>query len=55
MHKNSVISDYYGVKMSREFPVAQRINTETLRVDAFALYEEGAAEQLLEAFAEISA
>jgi dTDP-4-amino-4,6-dideoxygalactose transaminase len=52
VHENTVITDYYGIKSNREFPVAQRINEEILRVDAFALYEEGAAERLITAFSE---
>jgi perosamine synthetase len=54
VHMNTVITDYYGIKPNREFPVAQRINEENLRVDAFALYEEGAVERILEAFAKVS-
>ena len=51
-HRHSVVTDYYGVKTRRSFPVAERITSELLHIDAFPLYAEGAAEQLASAFAE---
>lgn len=51
-HRHSVVTDYYGVKTRRSFPVAERIASELLHIDAFPLYRDGAAEQLADAFAE---
>lgn len=53
-HRHSVVTDYYGVKTKRSYPVAERITGELLHIDAFPLYREGAAEQLAAAFAEAS-
>ena len=52
LHRHNVVTEYYGVKTQRAFPVAERIASEVLHVDAFPLYQDGMAERLLEAFAE---
>jgi dTDP-4-amino-4,6-dideoxygalactose transaminase len=51
-HRHSVVTEYYGIRTERTFPVAERIASEVLHVDPFPLYREGAAEALLRAFAE---
>ncbi len=51
-HRHSVVTEYYGIKTDRAFPVAERIAGEILHVDAFPLYQEGRSELLLRAFAE---
>lgn len=51
-HRHSVVTEYYGVKTARCFPVAERIANELLHLDAFPLYRDGAAEQLAMAFSE---
>ncbi|MEH6581281.1 MAG: aminotransferase class I/II-fold pyridoxal phosphate-dependent enzyme [Halioglobus sp.] len=53
-HRHNVVTEYYGVKTQRAFPVAERIASEVLHVDAFPLYQDGMAERLLEAFAEVA-
>jgi dTDP-4-amino-4,6-dideoxygalactose transaminase len=54
LYKNTVIRDYYGITSDRDYPVAEKINDEILRVDAFALFEQGAAQRLLEACADFA-
>jgi dTDP-4-amino-4,6-dideoxygalactose transaminase len=54
IHRHNVITEYYGIRTGRAFPVAERIAGETLSVDAFPMYEDGIAERLVEAFREVS-
>lgn len=51
-HRHSVVTEYYGVKTQRSYPVAERIAGELLHLDAFPLYRDGSAELLAAAFAE---
>jgi len=53
VHAHNVISDYYGVVTKREFPVAERAIAETFQLDSFPLFQDGAVEKLLEAFANV--
>lgn len=53
-HRHSVVTEYYGVKTARSFPVAERIAESVIHVDAFPLYRDGAAEQLASVFADAS-
>lgn len=54
IHRHNVITEYYGIRTKRAFPIAERIARETMSVDAFPMYEEGVAERLLEAFRGVS-
>jgi perosamine synthetase len=53
-HQHSVVTQYYGVRTERHFPVAERIAKQIIHVDAFPLYERGNAELLAAAFAEVA-
>lgn len=48
--QHNVMTEFYGVKNHRSFPVSERLLTETLQVEAFALYDEQAVEQVLTQF-----
>jgi len=48
--QHNVMTEFYGVKNHRSFPVSERLLTETLQVEAFALYDEQAVEQVLARF-----
>jgi dTDP-4-amino-4,6-dideoxygalactose transaminase len=54
VHRHNVISDYYGVETDRAFPVAERMIAETIQVDSFPLYQDGAAGAFLEGFREVA-
>jgi len=53
IHAHNVISDYYGVKTDRDFPVAERVIGETIQIDSFPLYQDGAAERFLEGIRDV--
>jgi dTDP-4-amino-4,6-dideoxygalactose transaminase len=53
IHAHNVISDYYGVETNRTFPVAERVIAETIQVDSFPLYQDGAAERFLEGIRDV--
>ncbi len=48
--RHNVLTEFYGVKNHRRFPVAERMMDETFQVQAFALYDERAVEQVLDLF-----
>lgn len=48
--EHNALTEFYGVNTRRKFPVAERLQAETLLVHAFALYEEQAVEQTLAQF-----
>jgi dTDP-4-amino-4,6-dideoxygalactose transaminase len=50
---HSAITEYYGIKPQRRFPVADQVAARTVRVHPFPLYIEGAVEELLAAFEEV--
>ncbi len=52
-HRHSAVSDYYGVRTDRAFPVAERLVERLLHIDAYALYQDGCPERLLQAFADV--
>ncbi len=47
---HNVFTEFYGVGNHRTFPVSERLITETIQVQAFALYDERAIEQVLDRF-----
>jgi dTDP-4-amino-4,6-dideoxygalactose transaminase len=53
MPRHSALTEYYGVRTERAFPVAERLAARTLRVHPFPLYPDGAVERLLHEFAEV--
>lgn len=53
VHAHNVISGYYGVETKREFPVAERVIAETFQLDSFPLFQDGAVDSFLEAFANV--
>jgi perosamine synthetase len=53
IHAHNVIAGYYGVTTDRAFPVAERAIAETIQIDSFPLYQEGAAEKFLEGIADV--
>jgi len=48
--EHNALTEFYGVNTRRSFPVAKRLQAETLLVNAFALYAEDAVEQTLAQF-----
>lgn len=48
--EHNAVSEFYGVKAGRRFPVAERVLAETFQVRAFALYEEAEMERILALF-----
>jgi perosamine synthetase len=48
--QHNAVTEFYGAKPSRSFPVAERMLAETFQVQAFALYGEGAADLALAQF-----
>lgn len=48
--EHNALVNFYGVKTRRRFPVAQRLLSETLQVNAFALYDDKAVERTLAGF-----
>lgn len=54
LHRHTVITEYYGIETDRAFPVAEHARDISLHVDAFPLYQDGVAEQMIAAFAEVA-
>jgi len=54
-HRHNVVTGYYGVETNREFPVAEQLVQNMLHIDAYALYQDGAAERILQAFKDVMA
>lgn len=52
--RHNVLTEFYGVRNHRRFPVAERLLAETFQVPAFALYNERAVEQILADFSAVS-
>ena len=50
-----MITDWYGVKTTREFPVAKRVIAEVIQLEAMPLYQEGAVERMLEGVRDVAA
>lgn len=50
LHEHSVLTDYYGLKADRPFPVAERVVAGSLQVHVFPLYAEDVGRQLLANF-----
>jgi len=48
--QHNAITEFYGAKSNRSFPVAERLLAETFQVQAFALYRESAVELALSQF-----
>jgi len=53
IHAHNVIREYYGVTTDRAFPVAERVIGETIQIDSFPLYQDGAAERFLEGIRDV--
>jgi dTDP-4-amino-4,6-dideoxygalactose transaminase len=52
--RHNVLTEFYGVRNHRRFPVAERLCNETFQVQAFALYDEGAVEDMLDRFRSVA-
>jgi perosamine synthetase len=52
--KHNVFTEFYGVRNHRRFPVAERLCDEMFQVQAFALYDEQAVEQVLDLFRSVA-
>ncbi len=48
--QHNTVTEYYGAKCDRSFPVAERLVAETLQIHAFALYNGNAVERILAQF-----
>ena len=52
--RHNAVTEFYGVKSHRSYPVSERLLAETIQVQAFAIYDEQAIDQVLAQFHAVS-
>ena len=55
IHENNVVTDYWGVRTERDFPVAARAHRETCQIPVFAFVDDDAVDRILAEFRDVSA
>jgi len=54
IHENNVVTEFWGVETTRDFPIARAAHRETFQIPVFAFYEDDAVDRILADFAEVA-